>query len=153
MWRSHLKWRLKQNSAAPIIRRRSIEVSSLNQQEANGTGLSQPSCSDISPVITNYNSDDSNNSSSDSADNRSNSENPFEKEVFSAEKCPEIDDQFWSELLSDESSLSLRTVATNLELQLPVSPIYVMEPTYGNTSDGIYFWYNLLNRAEEPLEL
>lgn len=151
MWRSHLKWRLKQNSAAPIIRRRSIEVSSLKQKEANGSVLSQPSCSDISPVITDYNRDDSNNSSSDGADNSSNSENPFDNEVFSAEECPEIDDQFWSELLSDESTLT--TIATNLELQLPVSPIYVMEPTYGNTFDGIYFWYNLLSRAEEPLEL
>lgn len=75
---------------------------------------------------------------------------------------PEVDEDFWSEVLSTESS---GVVSDDFSAvgggdppldQVPFSPLMTMEPVHGygsNMHDSMDFWFNVFTRAGEIPEL
>lgn len=145
------------------MRRRSIELSKLNENEAAEEVSPQPSCSDISSARS-YNHESDNVNDINNFDDNNNTEskeiNTYEK-VDPPEYFPEVDISFLSEVLplSDENSdmgHDFSSLPVDWRPESPFSSIYMMEPVYGDSSsmhDNMDFWSDLFSRAEEPFEL
>ncbi|CAK7346408.1 unnamed protein product [Dovyalis caffra] len=159
VWHTHLKKRLKQNHVTPEIRGRAVDISRFNQglktdsELVNSSNLAagsdqteeqrpispQQYSSDISSVTT---GDDTNNN--------------LCMKVESSDDFTEIDENFWSEVLSaDHSSMTsdYSAIGTELQIQYPFSPLRIdVEPVHATNSnmyDSMDFWHNLFTRAGE----
>ncbi|KAH8515328.1 hypothetical protein H0E87_003973 [Populus deltoides] len=163
VWHTHLKKRLKQNHFAPEINGRSVDVSRFNHELKTGPEIvsssnvvaagcdqskehrpisPQQCSSDVSSVTT---VDTSNNMCT---------------KVAESDDFLEMDEIFWSEVLSaDNSSMISDYSATSTEpqLQFPFSPLIndveQVLATNSNMYDGMDFWHNLFTRAGELPEL
>ncbi|KAK9281660.1 hypothetical protein L1049_004563 [Liquidambar formosana] len=153
VWHTHLKKRLKQNETTPQeSRHRIIDTSKYDQNSAKEPEKPvnhfssharvppyvpvspQQSCSDTSSSVTTFVCDDNVNTC-----NR----------VESPENLPEMDDNFWSEVLSaaDNSVMAGSDFDCNF-VQFPFLPLPSIEPVhaYGsNMFDGMDFWSNNCN--------
>ncbi|OAY32638.1 transcription factor MYB14 [Manihot esculenta] len=171
VWHTHLKKRLlKQNPGDPKIKRRSIDMSRVDKQLktepdaklvnlSNHTGSEssdgleyrpispqQCSSSEISSVIT--------------GDYANNNMSSMKLELW--DDFPEMDENFWSEVLSSDQSTSASdfpATAEAVQFHIPFSTLEnAMEPAaqYACNSsmhDSMEFWYNLFTRAGKSPEL
>ncbi|XP_059626016.1 transcription factor MYB14-like [Cornus florida] len=145
VWHTNLKKRLKKihsssnsklhsiNEAKPLINHPNQETPDLQPDSP------QHSLSEISSVITNNVC--------------------MEADAEVLDNFPQVDENFWSEVLSAENSGSTSdfpAVTAEEQLQFPLSPFHAMEYVYDYNSsvhDGMDFWYNLFTRAGELPEL
>ena len=89
-----------------------------------------------------------------------NNENKVCLKVESPRNFPEMDENFWSELSTENSEVVMSefsAVDGDAQLQFQFSPLMTMESIDGygsNMHDSMdYFWFNLFNRAGELPEL
>ncbi|NP_001268132.1 R2R3 Myb14 transcription factor [Vitis vinifera] len=163
VWHTHLKKRLKHNHATPPPKRHSLDASQVEKQqnpinsatnsrsESLGYGpvLSpQPSFSDISSAATT--------TTTTTTATMSDITTPCIK-VDSPEDFPEMDENFWSEVLSSNKSGAagdLPGAASGPQLQFPFSPRAVIGSSPYSTYDmDMEFWYNIFTRSGELHEL
>ena len=161
VWHTHLKKRLKHNHATPPPKRHSLDASHVEKQqnpissatnsrlESLGYGpvLSpQQSFSDISSAAT----------TTTTTATMSDITTPCIK-VDSPEDFPEMDENFWSEVLSSNKSGAagdLPGAASGPQLQFPFSPRAVIGSSPYSTYDmDMEFWYNIFTRSGELHEL
>ncbi|XP_015578091.1 transcription factor MYB4 [Ricinus communis] len=166
VWHTHLKKRLKQNQAAtatPEIKRRSVDMSRVNNidQELKAKPEFINSSNPAASEATEYRPISPHPSSSDISSVTTGDDHPnnMSMKVEPSGDFPEMDDNFWSEVLSSENSSSDSDFSSELQLQIPSSSlgnIHVGPVYYGchtNMYDSMDFWYNLFTRAGESLEL
>ncbi|OAY34594.1 transcription factor MYB30 [Manihot esculenta] len=162
VWHTHLKKRLKQNPGTPEIKTTSIamisRVAQESKQESELVTLSnlpgpespegveyrsispqQCSSSEISSVITGDDASHNNMSS---------------MKVEESDDFPEMDENFWSEVLSSDNSSSGSNFPAAAQFQIPFSTVgNAMEPAVQYGYDSMDFWYNLFTKAGESPEL
>lgn len=95
------------------------------------------------------------------ADN--NSDNSGYPKAESPGNFPEMDENFWSEVLWTENSGEVNDFSAAVggdhldqEVQIPFSPIVTTEPVHSfgsNMHDNMDFWFNLFTRAGELPQL
>lgn len=174
VWHTHLKKRLIRHdyhNTQETKRHRSTNITSKQTQEPNkeeetsminnnnfssininqtksenieyyNRPVSPPQCSsEISSVTTGTTNDSSNINNDEKVENFSEMDENFWSEVLSAEN---------SEVVNDFSSLS----NVDRELQFLFSPMAAMEPVHASNSydSGMDFWYNIFTRAGETPE-
>nr|QEK22814.1 MYB transcription factor [Betula platyphylla] len=161
VWHTHLKKRLKQHEATPVATKRrskhyqeaksELEPMDFPSHENSGSHEHRPvspqECSsDMSTVTI---GDDNNDN-----DTCPKAESPV--------NFPEVDEDFWSEVLSTESSGVVNDDFSAVGGgdppldQVPFSPLMTMEPVHGygsNMHDSMDFWFNVFTRAGEIPEL
>ncbi|EEF37822.1 Transcription repressor MYB4, putative [Ricinus communis] len=165
-WALWLMHRLKQNQAAtatPEIKRRSVDMSRVNNidQELKAKPEFINSSNPAASEATEYRPISPHPSSSDISSVTTGDDHPnnMSMKVEPSGDFPEMDDNFWSEVLSSENSSSDSDFSSELQLQIPSSSlgnIHVGPVYYGchtNMYDSMDFWYNLFTRAGESLEL
>lgn len=163
MWHTHLKKRLEQNHFAPEINGRSVDVSRFNHELKTGPEIvsssnvvaagcdqskehrpisPQQCSSDVSSVTTVDTSND------------------MCTKVAESDDFLEMDEIFWSEVLSADNSSMMSdysAISTEPQLQFPFSPLIndveQVLATNSNMYDGMDFWHNLFTRAGELPEL
>ena len=165
VWHTHLKKRLKQNQANPETKRSSnnniskcyhdalheLELEPVNfsshakSESLEYRAVSPQECSSDMSTVT-------------MSDN--NNENKECLKVESPRNFPEMDENFWSELSTENSEVVMSefsAVDGDAQLQFQFSPLMTMESIDGygsNMHDSMdYFWFNLFNRAGELPEL
>ncbi|KAJ9169611.1 hypothetical protein P3X46_017780 [Hevea brasiliensis] len=171
VWHTHLKKRLsKQNPGTLEIKRRSIDMSRVDQKSktepdelvnlSNLPGSESSEDMEYRPISPQQcsSSEISSVTTGDDANNNISSTN-----LESSDDFPEMDENFWSEVLSsDHSSPEINfptTVVAEAQFQIPFSTLEnAMEPAVqyacnSNVYDSMEFWYNLFTRAGESLEL
>ncbi|KAE7997821.1 hypothetical protein FH972_002422 [Carpinus fangiana] len=156
VWHTHLKKRLKHHEEATgpaaATKRRSKYYDQVAKSQANSDSLEhipvspQEYSSDMSSTVT-IGDDNNDNDTCPKAESPGN--------------FPEVDEDFWSEVLSTESSGGVVSDFSAVggdphELQVPFSPLMAMEPVNGygsNMHDSMDFWFNVFTRAGEIPEL
>ncbi|KAJ4726879.1 MYB family protein [Melia azedarach] len=173
VWHTHLKKRLKQNhnrhhqhhskkqQVTTPVNHMMIRSSSENpDNQSYRPVLSSPqqeSSSDMSSSSVTDNSNNNNNNSSSSSgcsNTNTNIINARMKMESSSENFVEIDDNFWSEVLSADSSAVDAAFDALAKMEEPSSTTAVNAFSYSNLQDNMDFWYNLFTRSSgESLEL
>ncbi|EOX94461.1 Myb domain protein 13, putative [Theobroma cacao] len=153
VWHTHLKKRLKQNHGSNDNKRQGIDSSQDIKKEQEPVNFlspvtDSPGCRPVSPPESS-----SEVSTVTTSENNSN----MCMKIETHQDFSEIDENFWSEVLSaDNSSMAsdFQVVGSDLQPQyLPISPLATFEPVndYGSnlyvSDTNMDFWYNLFTRA------
>ncbi|KDP26537.1 hypothetical protein JCGZ_17695 [Jatropha curcas] len=168
VWHTHLKKRLKQNNSNDLNqenKKRSIDTDRVSQELKpelelaslpNIGGYHEQGITEDRPVSPRQCSSDV--SSVTTVDDGIN--NLSSMKVESSENFPEMDDNFWSEVLSSDNSSSADDFPAAAQLQIPFSlvgsgsgPVQYACNSSMYESMEMDFWYNLFTRAGESLEL
>ena len=157
MWHTHLKKRLKNNNhATSAPKRHSLGASHIGKQQKpiNSAINSRSDNSQGYGPVSPQQSFSEISSSAATAATMSDITTPCIK-MDSPEDFPEMDDNFWSEVLSSNNS---GAADGDAQLQLPFSPLAIVEPVHGGGSYHSYdmdmeFWYNIFTRSGELHEL
>ncbi|XP_065876723.1 transcription factor MYB13-like [Euphorbia lathyris] len=155
VWHTHLKKRtlkkthstipeIKTDSIDDISRKNNTETDFINVEESEGMEFNrqqqnspQQCSSDDSSLTTDDTTTINNNSSSD---------NSMKIELLS-DDFPEMDENFWSEVLSADESRSACDSPVEVSGQVPFCQLESVQ------FDSMDFWYNLFTGAGESLEL
>lgn len=163
MWHTHLKKRLDQNHVAPEINGRSVDVSRFNHEvktdpeivsSSNVVAAGCDQSKEHRPVSPQQCSSDV--SSVSTVD----TSNDMSTKVLESDDVLEMDEIFWSEVLSADNSSMMSdypVISTEPLLQFPFSPLIIdveqVQATDSSMYDDLDFWHNLFTRAGELPEL
>ncbi|XVF71999.1 hypothetical protein PTKIN_Ptkin12aG0085900 [Pterospermum kingtungense] len=165
VWHTHLKKRLKHNHGSNDNKRQVIDSSKdIKKEQEPVSSLSPVVTADHSPGYRPVSPPESSSEVSTLSTSENNSTMCIKIEKQEHQDISEIDENFWSEVLSaDNSSIAndFQAVGSDPQPQLyfPSSPLASLEPAndYGsnlyNSDINMDFWYNLFTRAGDLPEL
>ncbi|GAV67808.1 Myb_DNA-binding domain-containing protein [Cephalotus follicularis] len=169
VWHTHLKKRIKHKHATPEIKRNSIDESNHNHQIKKEQVIPNISTLVIRSEIMDHtpqecSSDISSVTTPDSNNNNKNSNNVACMEEVDLELegnfFPEMDENFWSDVLSDENSNTVSDIKAvsvdDQQFSFSFSPLTTMEQVHGcssDVSDNMDFWFNIFTATGELLDL
>lgn len=164
VWHTHLKKRLEKNHVTPEIKGRSVDISRFDHElntdqellDSSNLAAGSDQTEEHRPISPQQCSSDTSSLITGDIDIRNN----MCMKIESSDDFPEMDESFWSEVLSADNSRivsDFSAIGTEPQLQFPFSPLVIeVEQVYATNSnmyDSTEYWHDLFTRAGGSLDL
>ncbi|KAL3592833.1 hypothetical protein D5086_011473 [Populus alba] len=165
VWHTHLKKRLEKNHVTPEIKGRSVDISTFDHElktdqelvDSSNLAAGSDQTEEHRPISPQQCSSDTSSLITGDIDT---SNNNMCMKIESSDDFPEMDENFWSEVLSADNSRivsDFSAFGTEPQLQFPFSPLVIEVEQFYATNSNMYdsteYWHDLFTRAGGSLDL